>query len=157
MVRFGPNRISINTNTALHDIYSVNANTQKSLVYSAFGHFFKVPTTMTTIDKKSHAFKRRVTVQALTPKSIKRLEELMLKNIRDFCRLLVDERSPAGEWSSARNMTLTVSYALSDIMGDVTFSRNWETQSSSKNRHILSLLPQGTCGINMVRSLWCAT
>lgn len=106
---------------------------------------------MTTIDKKVHAFKRRVTVQALTPQSVKGLEELILHNVRDFCRLLVEGgQIDAAGWSSGRDMSKMTSYALSDIMGDVTFSKNWNTQKGTENRHILKLLPQGTCGINMV-------
>ena len=149
IVRFGPNRVSVNSNTALRDVYGVNANTQKSQVYAAFGHFFKVPATMTTIDKKTHAFKRRVTVRALTNNSVKNLEELMLRNIRIFCRLLLDESSTQG-WNSAKNLTKMISFVLSDIMGDVTFSRNWNTQRSDENRYILNLLPLGTGGINLV-------
>ncbi len=150
MVRFGPNRISVNTNTALPAVYGITANTQKSQVYSAFRHFFKVPASMTTIDKTHHAFKRRVTAQALSQKSINGLEGLILKNTRDFCNLLLDCHTSGKVWSSAKDMTLMVSYAVSDIMGDVTFSRSWDTQTSADNRHILELLPQGTCGINLV-------
>ena len=150
VVRFGPNRISVNTHTALKEIYGINANTQKSKIYSAFGRFFKVPATLTTIDKRAHSYKRRITLQALTPKAIKEFEDLMLENIRDFCRLLVDDDSNATGWSSARNMTKMVSYALSDIMGDITFSRNWDMQKNTANRSVLDILPLGTCGINLV-------
>ena len=150
VVRFGPNRISINTNTALAAIYGINANTQKSQVYSAFGHFFKVPASLTTIDKTHHAFKRRVTAQALNQRSIQGLEETILTNIRSLCNILYDHENVMEEWSSPQNMTNIVSYAVSDIMGDVTFSRSWNTQKATENRHFLELLPQGTCGINLV-------
>lgn len=150
VVRFGPNRISINTNTALAAIYGTNANTQKSQVYSAFGHFFKVPASLTTIDKTHHAFKRRVTAQALNQRSIQALEETILTNIGSLCNVLYDHKDSKAEWSSPKNMTSLVSYAVSDIKGDVTFSRSWNAQNSAKNRHLLELLPQGTCGINLV-------
>ncbi len=150
IVRFGPNRISINTNTALTAIYGTTANTQKSQVYSAFGHFFKVPASLTTIDKTQHAFKRRVTAQALNQRSIQGLEEMILGNIRGLCNVLYDHENPREEWSACQNMTNVISYAVSDIMGDVTFNRSWNTQTSEENRDILELLPQGTCGINLV-------
>ena len=151
IVRVGPNRISLNTNTALIGIYGTNANTQKSQVYSAFGHFFKVPASLTTIDKTQHAFKRRVTAQALNQRSVQGLEETILYNIRRLCNVLSGHETASKEWSSPHNMTNMISYAVSDIMGDVTFSRSWNTLVSTENRHILELLPQGTSGINLVR------
>ena len=119
-------------------------------MYSAFGHFFKVPASLTTIDKTQHAFKRRVTAQALNQRSIQGLEEMILKNMRKLCSALYDHDSAEKEWSSSKNMTTAISYTVSDIMGDVTFSRSWNTQESAENRYVLDLLPQGTSGINLV-------
>ena len=150
IVRFGPNRVSINTNTALASIYGATANTQKSQVYSAFGHFFKVPASLTTIDKTQHAFKRRVTAQALNQRSIQGLEGMILKNMRKVCGVLDDHGGDEKGWSSSKNMTKLISYTVSDIMGDVTFSRSWNTLESAENRYALDLLPQGTSGINLV-------
>ena len=104
---------------------------------------------MTTIDKTQHAFKRRVTAQALNQRSIQGLEEIILKNIRKLCSALYDH-SIETEWSSSKNITNSISYTASDIMSDVTFSRSWNTQESAENRYILDLLPQGTAGINLV-------
>ena len=73
----------------------------------------------------------------------------MLKNMGTFFEGLLDsEHVGKPGWHSPRNMTEMISYVLSDIMGDITFSRNWETQKSTTNRHILKLLTQGTMGIN---------
>lgn len=107
---------------------------------------------MTTIDKKRHAFKRRVTVQAMNPLAVKGLEGLMLKNINFFLHSLVDEEDSEStpEWSEPKEMTKAISWLLSDIMGDVTFSRNWNMQRSEENRPIIDLLSMGTCLINMV-------
>jgi hypothetical protein len=90
MVRCGPARISINTNTTLKDIYIVNANNQKSGIYNFFKYFFKVLLSMTTIDKKIHSFKRRVNTRALSGDAIKALEKLVLRNTRIFCEILDD-------------------------------------------------------------------
>ena len=119
-------------------------------MYSAFGHFFKVPASLTTIDKTQHAFERRVTAQALNQRSIQGLEEMILKNMRKLCSVLYDHGSAEKEWGSSKNMTNVISYTVSDIMGDVTFSRSWNTQESAENRYVLDLLPQGTSGINLV-------
>ena len=74
----------------------------------------------------------------------------MIKNIRVFCQLLVDDGIPATDWSQARDITDVASYALSDTKGDVTFSHNWNTQEGTESRHVVKMLPQGTRGIDMV-------
>ncbi|KAL8951297.1 MAG: hypothetical protein Q9222_002719 [Ikaeria aurantiellina] len=148
-VRFGPNRISINSDTALKTIYSTNANVQKSQVYSTYKHFFaETDMSMTTIDRKKHAFKRRVNVQALTPTNVKSLEERILKNIRYFCDSLIEETSPTG-WSVSKNMTKLFGYLVSDIMGDVTFSKNWNVQRQIRNRKFVEDGPLGVAGIHL--------
>lgn len=149
-VRYGPNRVSFCTNKAVLDVYGVRANTRKSQVYSAFMHFFSVPASLTTIDRKKHAFKRRITSNALSTSAVKGLEELILQNVRVLCTSLSkDVDSSNGDWSQSHDMTKRIQYLLSDVMGDVTFSRNWSIQESSANRHILDLMSLGTSGINL--------
>ena len=75
---------------------------------------------------------------------------MILKNMRKLCSVLYDHGSTEKGWSSSTNVTNVVSYTVSDIMGDVTFSRSWNTQESEENRYVLDLLPQGTSGINLV-------
>ena len=149
VVRFGPNRISINSATALQDIYSVNANVQRSPVYASTAHFFGgTASSNTTMDRKEHAFRRRVNVKALNPTTIKSMEERILKNIRYFCAQLVDEKPM--EWSKARDITKMIGYLISDVMGDVTFGRNWEVMSKPDNRDLMTQLPQAVAGIHLV-------
>ncbi|KAL8909086.1 MAG: hypothetical protein Q9207_000420 [Kuettlingeria erythrocarpa] len=149
IVRFGPNRISINSATALRDIYSTGANVQKSSVYSSYKHFFSgIDMSMTTIDRKKHAYKRRVNAQALTSAAIKSLEERILRNVRVFCDSLVEERLVM-EWSSPKDMTRHVGWLVSDIMGDVTFSKNWDVQRSDRYRKFVEDGPLGVAGIHL--------
>ncbi|PLB46284.1 cytochrome P450 [Aspergillus steynii IBT 23096] len=153
VVRFGPNRLSFCSDHAVSDIYGVRANTQKSRVYSAFKHFFAVPASLTTIDRKVHSYKRRVTSRALNTSAVRGLEELILQNVRRFFALLPsssqnEEDQP--QWSPQTvDFSKSFQYLLSDIMGDVTFSKNWNTQASSANRPLLDLMTLGTCGINL--------
>ncbi len=104
---------------------------------------------MTTIDKKKHAFKRRIDAEAMTSSTLKNYEAQTLKNIRTFCRHLVDEDAP-NEWNQARDLTKWTSYVLSDIMGDNTFSRSWTMMESKDNRGILEVLAKGVAGLHMV-------
>lgn len=160
MVRFGPNCVSFNSTQAIKDIYGVHANTQKAKLYTAYSHFFKVPSIVTTIEKKAHSVRRRISVQALTPAAVKGSEGLILKNSEIFFNKIEEERlnfqdtsKNNQEWGPGMNMTKWVSWLMSDIMGDVTFSRNWNLMKSEKNRHIIDVLSVGACLINTVRNL----
>ena len=149
IVRIGPNRISVNSPQALPDIYGTSANVQKSQVYGSFKHFFgNVDMSMTMINKKAHAARRRVTVQALTAPKVKAMEGKMLDNIRYFCHSLASQ--DAASWSKPRDITKLAGYLVSDIMGDLTFSKNWDVQRSHKNRHFVEELPLGVAGIHLV-------
>ncbi|TVY17733.1 Cytochrome P450 monooxygenase apf7 [Lachnellula arida] len=150
IVRSGPNRVSINTNTALRQIYSVNANVQKSQIYDTYKHFFDVPMSMTMIDRRKHAFKRRINVRALTDAAIKDMEHLMVKNIRLMCQQIQEDIGNREDgWSSSIDITKLISYAMSDIMGEIVFSKNWNVLQSPENRDILEFLPHGVAGVNI--------
>jgi len=158
-VRFGPNRISFNSTQATKDIYGVHSNTQKAKLYTAYSHFFKVPSIVTTIEKRAHAIRRRISVRALTPAAVKGLESLITKNSQIFFEKIEEERSKSQvypediqEWGPGMNMSKWISWLMSDIMGDVTFSRNWNLMKSKKNRHIVDVLSVGACLINTVIS-----
>ena len=149
MVRFGPNRISVNSSTALQKIYGATANTTKSRNYKTFHHLFKVPMIATIIDdKKKHSFRKRFHSQALSASSIKGLEDLTLRNLRKFCRFLDMESS--GEWTAAKDMSKWMSNLSFDTTGDLTFSRNWNLLESEENRNIPGVIAQGLGGLNLV-------
>jgi cytochrome P450 len=123
---------------------------QKSQVYGSFKYFFSnVDMSMTTINKKEHAFKRRINIKALRPQAIEAVQDQILQNIRYFCCTLVDEGKYA-EWSASRNMSKVVGYLISDIMGDITSSKNWNTQRDPQNRHFVEDSTLGTAGIHLV-------
>jgi hypothetical protein len=97
---------------------------------------------------KEHAFRRRVNVRALSAVNLKSMEEKILRNIRYFCSQLVDDNTEG--WSSPRDMSKHVGYLISDIMGDITFSKNWEVQRKPNNRDLLVSLPEGVASIHLV-------
>jgi len=149
VVRFGPNRVSINTNTALRDVYGPRANVQKARFYTVFSYFFKVPMIVTTISRKEHAFKKRILSQALTNTAIDAMEEPLLSSTRRFCQHLLDEKPSAG-WNDARNITDWAAYVTSDIMGKITFNCNWNMMENKANRHMIAIISQGVAGLNLV-------
>jgi hypothetical protein len=106
---------------------------------------------MTTIDRKAHAFKRRVDAEALTTTAIQPLEEAVLRNVRKFCCYMIDNPESAHNgWSVARNMSEWCGYLMTDTMGDITFHRNWKMMDCTENRALLKTLSEGVAGLNMV-------
>ena len=149
IIRFGPNRISVNSSTALQKIYSTTANTTKSQNYRTFHHLFKVPMIATIIDdRKKHSIRKRFHSQALNASSIKGLEEFILRNLRKFCRLL--DRESSGDWTAAKDMSQWMSNLAFDTTGDLIFSRNWSLIESEENRNMPGVIAQGLGGLNLV-------
>ncbi len=82
---------------------------------------------VTTINRKDHAFKKRILSRALTPAIIHTMEESLIINTRRFCEHL-----------------------LYTIKGEVTFNHGRNTLESNVNRHILKIIYQGVAGLNLV-------
>lgn len=148
-VRFGPNRISVNTAEGLQKIYGTKANTKKSSYYHVFGEVFQGDSSLTTIDNQLHAQKKKTVSSALSESSIRGMEELILRNIRTFCEGLGPAEGEK-DWSEARNMTDWADYLSFDIMGDICFSNSFDMLHSKANRYILKVLPEGVNGLNVV-------
>lgn len=71
VVRFGPNSISFNSNTALKEIYGFKSNARKADFYKAFWASKDSASTHSSIDKAIHARKRRVLSHAFSDAAIK--------------------------------------------------------------------------------------
>ncbi|KAH7313889.1 hypothetical protein B0I35DRAFT_513471 [Stachybotrys elegans] len=89
-VRYGPNRISINSPAASRDLHNVNSNTFESGAYGSSKRFFGAEMTLTTIDDKVHAFRRRVNVQAITPAAVRGFEHLVHLHLDVFGEILAE-------------------------------------------------------------------
>lgn len=154
-VRFGPNKVSVNTTEGLQKIYGYKANTQKSSYYHIFSENFGGENLLTTVDPGLHAKKRKVIGLALSDNSIRAMEEIVLRNVRKFIQHLGESEPsekavPASDdWSSPKNMIEWSSYLAFDVMGDVSFSTSFEMLDKPDNRYILDILPQGVNGLNM--------
>ncbi|KAK8018790.1 isotrichodermin C-15 hydroxylase [Apiospora marii] len=155
-VRFGPNRVSVNTAEGLAKIYGIKANTQKSTYYNVFNDVFKGDSSLTTLDHELHARKKRVVSSALSESSVRAMEGIVLRNIRKFTGHLgdsvTDPHSRTDDekgWGSPKNMTEWADYLSFDIMGDICFSGPFEMLDKPDNRYVLDVLPKGVNGLNM--------
>jgi cytochrome P450 len=139
-VRFGPNSVAFNTNTALKDIYGFRSNVRKAEFYNAFVH--PAANTHNTRDKDVHARKRRVLSHAFSDSATKEMQRYILGNIRVFCEQigLADGGSDAKGWSKPRNMSDWCNYLAMDILGDLSFGKAFHMLERPDNRFALELV-----------------
>ncbi|KAL6796896.1 cytochrome P450 [Trichoderma sp. SZMC 28012] len=153
-VRFGPNRLSINSAKASRDLHDVNSNTFKADAYGSFKRFFGAEMSLTTVDHKAHAFRRRVNMTAITPAAIKEFEDQVTPHLDEFISIIGEGAGAKSQgehgWSPGKDMSYAVAFCIADIMGSVTFGRTWNVQRDPKYRHFVKDLPNGVAGIHLV-------
>ncbi|KAK3312883.1 cytochrome P450-like protein [Apodospora peruviana] len=151
-VRFGPNSLSVNSNTALKDIYGFRANVRKAEFYDAFVH--PAPNTHNTRDKDVHARKRRVLSHAFSDGAVKEVERYILANIRSFCDA-IGELGRSDEkkgWTAPKNMADWCNWLAMDILGDLCFGKAFHMLDRPDNRYAVNLV-----GVAAQRHLICGT
>ncbi|EXJ68907.1 uncharacterized protein A1O5_07839 [Cladophialophora psammophila CBS 110553] len=127
-VRYGPDRLVINSANGFHDIYGHAKNIAKSKAYWALLGREEKWSVLTAWDKKVHGRKRRVIAQGFTEAAVRGYEPVIKENITILCKRLLasDGRDAAPEASSAWSLPLDMSkfanYLSFDIMTDVIFS-----------------------------------
>lgn len=159
-VRFGPNRMSINSNTALKDIYGFKANIGKSPIYQVSSDYMHETNTVTARDKKVHGRKKRVLSQALSDSAMRAMEDHILHVVRKFCECLINGGANSGEprsqtkgkdgWGPAMNFAHWSNYFSFDTMGTLCFGKSFDMLEKEDNRYILEVIMDGTQGINTV-------
>lgn len=136
----------------MKDSCAVHSNTQKAKGYTVYNHLFKIPSIATTIE---HQCASSGSSCSQGP------EGLILKNCNISFEILEEDRSIVkaesdddAAWGKRKNVTKLISWLMSDIVGDVSFSTNWNLMQSEKNRHLIDVLPLGACLMNTVSALW---
>jgi len=128
----------------LKAIYGHKVNVKKSQFYSVFPPTKDTFNTHSSIDKASHARKRRVLSHAFSDNAIKSMEKYILANVRTFCSKLgtksLDKVGNSNEWSIAQNMADWCNYLTFDVMGDLCFGKAFEMLEHDDNRHVIDLI-----------------
>ena len=160
VVRFGPNSLSINSNTALKTIYGHKSNVKKSQFYSVFPPTKDTFNTHSSIDKPQHARKRRVLSHAFSDSAVKSMEKYILANVRSFTsalgskpQSLIEKPGSKGQWGAAQNMSDWCNYLTFDVMGDLCFGKAFEMLEHHRNRHVIDLIGNAAHMHLIVRSL----
>lgn len=153
-VRFGPNSLSVNSNTALKEIYGFRANVRKAEFYDAFVH--PAPNTHNARDRDLHARKRRVLSHAFSDGAIKEVERYILANVRTFCEAVGDYgrviSADSKGWSAPKNMSDWCNWLAMDILGDLCFGKAFHMLDRPDNRYAVDLV-----GVAAQRHLLCGT
>ena len=147
IVRFGPNSVSFNSNTALKEIYGFKANVRKAKFYEAFWASKDAASTHSSIDKSIHARKRRVLSQAFSDSAMKSMENHILAHIRQFCANLTgssqSQTIPNHEqkgYGAPINVSDQANYLTFDIMGDLCFGKAFGMLESPENRFAIDMI-----------------
>lgn len=138
----------MNSNTALKEIYGLKSNVQKANFYSVFPPKKDEFNTHNSIDKASHARKRRALSQAFSDGALKSVEKYVLANVRIFCEKLLAQPNNHGmpaekrssQWGVAQDMTKWCNYLAFDIMGDLAFGKAFGMLERSANRFAIDLV-----------------
>ena len=117
-VRYGPNKVIFNTNTALETIYSRSANIKKARSYRAFKTIRSTQDMLSTQDKADHSRKRRVISQAFSISALKSFEIHIIRLVGTFIGHVTPttaeiEQSDKDGWSPVRDMAKLCKTSLS--------------------------------------------
>ncbi|KAL2783044.1 cytochrome P450 [Aspergillus keveii] len=134
IVRFGPNSISINSYTGMSEIYSTWANVVKADAYSIMSASRHILSTISCIDKKQHAAKRKVLARLFTETALKGVEDRVLSYVDTFCASL-SAANQAG-WGIAKDIAAWSDYLTLDIISDLCYGKAFGLLRAETHRYI---------------------
>lgn len=107
----------------------------------------------TTVDKKKHAFRRRVNMTAVTPTAVKGYGGQIATHVDELMRQMSERASSKTDdqgWGPPEDVSKSFAYCIADIMGCLTFGQSWNTQKSEKYRKTIEDGPLGVTGMVFV-------
>ena len=122
------------------DIYGVNRNVQKGFLYHAASVKSGGVNTFNSIDRTVHSHKRRSMASCFTDHALRINEDSMLPIIRRFLTTLSgDGRVP---WEGEMSQWST--YLVFDVMGRLSFGKDFGMLSGPENRPVAKLIESNT-------------
>ncbi|KAL6899905.1 cytochrome P450 [Trichoderma evansii] len=142
-----------------YDIYSHGKNMQKSLAYLVMVH--NTPSTFTLIDKKEHAWKKRILSQKFSDSAIRSYEPKVLELVDRFCDVLCpkpsedeDDESENTEtksvWSEPFNMATWCDNLFFDLMTTIVFGECFDLIRSPWYRYIPEALGRSNQRVSVI-------
>ncbi|KAJ9615089.1 hypothetical protein H2200_001163 [Cladophialophora chaetospira] len=151
VVRLTPNTVSINTATALKDIYgSRKASVRKGQFYQAVQSAEGAPTTFSERNEALHATKRRLLSHAFSERAIQDSEQYVSANINIWLNQLGAGPLSSNGWTAEKNVATWVNYLTFDILADLAYGRSFEMLTKKDMRFVAELIPGATHGVYIV-------
>ncbi len=150
IVRYGPNRLSINNVAAISAIYGVRANTKKSYFYEVMQFYMKIPSTHATTNKLEHTRKRRILSQALSDRMLHVYEAGFLEILDNFTNRY-DSPADVDGWSAPYDVAHELSLLNYDSMGKFCFGKSFGSLDEPEKAKILPTIFEGMRALNGVR------
>ncbi|KAI9150038.1 Cytochrome P450 monooxygenase lcsN [Paramyrothecium foliicola] len=147
-VRYGPNRLLVDTVDGLYDIYGHGAKVQKSKNYTVLAQ--KAPNTLTIRDKAQHARRRRVVSQAFSESSLRVFEPKVQSRLQRFCDKIRKNMSGEGQWTSPLNISEEFNYLAFDTMTAVSFDTDYDTIGSLGHRYAITALEESNVRLGVL-------
>ena len=139
-MRIGPNAVSINTISALREIYANRrANVCKSEWYRTIDAPSGAFSTHSEIDRTRHAFRSRVLDHAFSDAALRSAETFIVENVRAWCKVLGSDGRYEG-WSEPKNMSALSTWLNYDIMGDLVFGKRFNCIEGSSHRSVPEMM-----------------
>ena len=122
------------------DIYGAGHNVQKGFLYKAAIAKSRGVNTFNSIDRSVHTHKRRALAPCFTDHTLRSNAESVLPIIRSFFNILSgDGQSP---WEG--DMSQWSNYLVFDIMGKLSFGKDFGMLSGPENRGVSKLIDANT-------------
>ena len=106
-VRYGPNKLLVNTARGVQDIYGHKNNVKKAQYYSPF-HKGLVPSALSAYDKDDHAPRRKILNPSFSETALKQYDATITKHADIFIDKVVENNGSSGSRSMTGNSAWTV-------------------------------------------------
>ncbi|MCJ1396735.1 hypothetical protein MMC18_009627 [Xylographa bjoerkii] len=129
--RHRPEGVILNTPQGLRAIYDHKANVRKGDYYETHARKSGIRNTLSVIDKSKHAFQRKVLSAAFSDKAVCSAETFVVRKVDRWCDIITD--SSRDDWGPPKNMSEWAEYLVFDVLGDLTFGRNFKIKEPGAN------------------------
>ncbi|KAK8076208.1 cytochrome P450 [Apiospora phragmitis] len=135
-VRYGPNKLMVNTAEGLRDIYNVGAGSKfmKATAYAPMVH--RAPNTLTIRGGKDHARRRRIMAQGVSEKAQRGYERRIMSHIDKLCKVAYSSETG----SEPMDMSKWCNYLSFDIMADVVFGAKYNLLENERFRYVTEVI-----------------
>jgi hypothetical protein len=119
-VRYGPNKLLVNTANGVQDIYGHKSNVKKAQFYSQF-HRGLLPSALSAYDKDDHVPRRKALNPSFSEAALKNYDRTIARHADIFIDKMVDENrvlTGSSDWSVGRNMALWCMYSILRRLSD---------------------------------------